>query len=350
MDRSQPAMGPPPQADAHALELGDTSAVGEAKRHAAALMRLAGGDERAAGEAAIVAAELASNTVRHGGGGLLLLRRLEPPDVPGLELLALDSGPGMANLGESLRDGHSSTGTPGTGLGAVRRLSSVFDIHAPPGRGTAVLSRLGAAARPEPAPPAPFTVGAASLPRRGETVCGDAWAAHQAAGRAVFLVADGLGHGVQAHTAAVLAVQVFTTRAAGPPDELVAALDAALRATRGAAVGVVEVAPARGLVRSAGLGNIAARILEGGGSSSLVFTEGTAGAGGRRARAFERAWPAGGILVMHSDGVARHWDLDDQPGLRSRHPSLIAGVILRDARRERDDATVLVAAHPGDAR
>ena len=48
---------------------------------------------------------------------------------------------------------------------------------------------------------------------------------------------------------------------------------------------------------------------------------------------------------MHSDGVKTHWTLEDYPGLVRRHPGLVAGLLFRDFRRERDDATVIVARH-----
>ena len=60
-------------------------------------------------------------------------------------MIALDRGPGMADVGASLRDGHSTTGTPGNGLGAIRRMASTFDIYSAPGQGHG-------APRPRPVP------------------------------------------------------------------------------------------------------------------------------------------------------------------------------------------------------
>ena len=119
--------------DLFSLRVDEASGVGEAQRLAAAISRGLGFSETATGHVSIVARELASNLVKHAGGGVLLVTVVERPDGPGIELLALDRGPGIRNIGESLRDGHSTAGSLGTGLGAVRRLSSVFDIYAPPG-------------------------------------------------------------------------------------------------------------------------------------------------------------------------------------------------------------------------
>jgi len=51
-----------------------------------------------------------------------------------------------------------------------------------------------------------------------------------------------------------------------------------------------------------------------------------------------------GLLIMHTDGLATRWNVDDYPGLVGRHPSLIAAVLYRDFSRNRDDVTVLAFA------
>jgi hypothetical protein len=97
-------------------------------------------------------------------------------------------------------------------------------------------------------------------------------------------------------------------------------------------------------VRYVGLGNIAGTILpQTGPSRHLVSTPGTAGHQARKIVEFTYPWEPGCLLLMHSDGLQTHWSLDPYPGLRERHPSLIAGVLYRDYARKRDDVTVIVA-------
>jgi hypothetical protein len=48
---------------------------------------------------------------------------------------------------------------------------------------------------------------------------------------------------------------------------------------------------------------------------------------------------------MHSDGLQTHWAHDEYPGFSRRHPGLVAGLLYRDFRRERDDVTVMVSRH-----
>ena len=323
------------------LRVDEASGVGAAQRLAAALSRNAGLSETATGYVSIVARELASNLVKHAGGGVLVVRLVEQPEVPGIELLALDRGPGIRNIGLSLRDGESTAGSLGTGLGAVRRLSSVFDIYAPPGAGTAVLSRIWAQAPKPTLPLRPLTVGAVCLALDGEEACGDAWAIHVAAERSLVMVADGLGHGPAAAAAAAQAMRTFRAHLERGVAELVTVLDAALRPTRGAAVAIAEIVPRQGVVSYAGLGNIAGRIYGGETVRNLVTTDGTAGTGTRKTHEYTYPWPPDGLLLMHSDGLASRWDLDSHFGLLSRHPSLIAGVLFRDHRRQRDDVTVV---------
>jgi hypothetical protein len=47
------------------------------------------------------------------------------------------------------------------------------------------------------------------------------------------------------------------------------------------------------------------------------------------------------LIILHSDGIASRWDIAAYPGLAVQHPSLIAGVLLRDHRRGRDDAAAV---------
>lgn len=315
--------------------------VGEARRLAGALCRELGFAETRTGEAALVVAEMATNLVKHthGLGGTLVFRPIEGAQGPGLDILSLDKGPGIASIGESLRDGHSTAGSPGTGLGAIRRLSAEFDIYSAPGKGTAVFGRLWQG--PTPAPAA-LPSGALCLPVQGEEACGDAWA--MKAGRATrqFMVADGLGHGPGAAEAADLAVALFDKSSSSSPAELVALIHAGLRHTRGAALAVAEVPLGPGEVRFAGVGNISGLIIDGPNCRSMASHNGTAGVAAPNIREYRYPWPEGGLMVLHSDGVATHWDLRNYPGLACKRPTLIAGVLFRDHQRPKDDSTVLV--------
>jgi hypothetical protein len=182
-----------------------------------------------------------------------------------------------------------------------------------------------------------------STPIAGETVCGDAWSAFYAPGRSVYIVADGLGHGPVAAEAANEAVRVFHQFAERGPDRILSEVHSALGKTRGAAVSVAEVLPEKQLLNYAGAGNIVAAICTGGKTRSLVSMNGTVGHTVGKIQQFSYPWPADSSLIMHSDGLATRWNLEQYPGLSSRHPALLAGVLFRDFCRKRDDATILVS-------
>jgi anti-sigma regulatory factor (Ser/Thr protein kinase) len=321
------------------VQVADESGAGEVRRHATALARRLAFDENDVGRAGIVATELATNLVKHGQGGEVLLRVLEGPGGRGLGLLALDRGPGFASAAQVLRDGFSSTGTPGTGLGAIRRLSTVFDAYSVPGGGAAILSTIWPGAVETAGD---LVAGGINVPYPGETVSGDAWTVHLTRGRAAVILADGLGHGSAAAEAAALAVSIFRQHVHEAPAHTIERVHDALRPTRGAAVGIAELDRAQGVLRFAGIGNIAGTILNDGASRSVVSHHGTAGHDAKKIQEFCYAWPRGAMLVMHSDGLVSHWTLDRYPGLANHDPTLVAGVLYRDFQRSRDDTSVIV--------
>ncbi len=328
------------------LPITEESGVGEARRAARRIAEHAGAGAVVAERAAIIATEAARNAIRHGGGGFFALRTLDG-STPGVELLAVDGGAGIPDLGAAMRDGHSTGGTPGEGLGAIRRLATRFDLWSAPGRGTALLAEVRDAGQghgPRAEDPA---VSALSVARRGEPVCGDAWTVVRAGGRTVFAAADGLGHGAHAHEAATAAMAAVRANAARSCGEILEAAHAWLRSSRGAAVAVLEVAPG-GAVRYAAIGNVSAAIV-GAETRRLVSMPGTAGHEARRIQEFAYEWPPGALLVMHTDGLVSHWTLDPYPGLASRAPGIVGAVLLRDfdRGRDRDDVTVLVARREG---
>jgi anti-sigma regulatory factor (Ser/Thr protein kinase) len=318
----------------------ESSQVGTARRAAADLSWRMQFDETTAGRLALVVTELATNLVKHGGGGEVLLRAIEVPRGA-VEVFALDRGPGMANVSRCLQDGYSTAGSAGTGLGAVQRISSGFDVWSRPKSGAAV--RIEIAPQDEAPRDAGFVIGGLSVPAAGETECGDAWSEERRPGSATLMVVDGLGHGPDAAAAAREAVRSFAASAGAMPTARVEALNLALRSTRGAAVAVAHLDAARKIARFAGLGNVSAAIHTATTVRHLVSQHGTAGQGTRRIEEYTYPWDERSVLVMHSDGIAGRHDLSAYPGLIERHPGLVASVLYRDFARGRDDATVVVA-------
>jgi len=317
--------------------IADPSQVSAARRAAADFARASGFDEMATGRIALVATEMATNLLKHAAAGEIVIDNFADRDGTGLELLSLDKGPGIADLGRALADGFSTAGSPGNGLGAVRRQCDQFAIWSRPGLGTAAVARFQ-----RQGPSGSVALGAVVQPCPGEAVCGDGWAFGTPAAGPTLLMVDGSGHGPLAATAANAAAKVFEGNLSGDCSRLMEDIHRALAPTRGAAAAIARIDMAQRLVRFVGVGNIAAALVSQGFVRRMVSHNGTAGHIAPRIREFTYPWSGSATIILHSDGLSAKWDLDAYPGLAASHPSLIAGVLFRDHRRGRDDASIVV--------
>ena len=325
------------------IEVKESSQAGEARRKAAELAQDLQLGEVRSGAAALAATEMATNLVKHASNGTMLFQRVQENGNAGLRLIAIDKGPGIADLTRAMQDGHSTAGSMGTGLGAVRRMSDIFDVYSAAGVGTVVRAEFWPD-HPHHSPVlGALHGGAVSEPIRGEEECGDGWGLHRFADSLVLMLVDGLGHGALAAEAAREAEQVLARAPGDSPLQIVQDIHDALRKTRGAAVAVARIQPTKGVLCFAGVGNISASIVSPGTSRSMASHNGTAGHLMPRIQEFTYPWNADSILVMHSDGLVSRWDLERYPGIWCRHPSLISAMLHRDFSRGRDDVTVLVA-------
>lgn len=289
-------------------------------------------DETLLGRLTVVVQEMARNLVLHGGGGEICYYQ----DAARLEVVALDRGPGMADVARCLADSYSTTGTMGAGLGAIRRLADVFDLYTQPGQGCVVFAGFNLRADN-----GPLVAAGLCTPYPGETLCGDAWAI---SGNRL-LVCDGLGHGHAAHQASSRAREIFLDHDPGLPLEaLLERLHRALAATRGGALALVEVLAPLAEVRFCGMGNIAG-VLYDGRSRSMVSGNGTVGYRIGRIQSFSYPWSPSTVMLLASDGVSARFNLGNYTGLATRHPAVIAAVLHRDFRRHNDDATMVVVKH-----
>lgn len=328
-----------------AIPVTEASQVAEGRRLALWLGSHLDFSEERSGRAALVASELSSNLAKHARNGELLFRRLTNSDgeAEGMEILAVDKGPGIPDMALSRRDGFSTAGTLGHGLGAVERQSDSVEIYTHT-TGTVIAARLWRTTPPTPASGGKYEIGAVHVAKTGEPACGDDWAWRMRDGRLAIFVADGLGHGLAAHEAATAATRVFSSAHELRPARQIEDVHAALRPTRGAAVASLAIDVERRTAVFAGLGNIGGVILQPGGARhSMVSHNGTAGHTAARIQEFNYPVPSQSIVIMSSDGLGTHWDLAAYPGLAQRSATLIAGVLYRDHSRRRDDVTVVVA-------
>jgi anti-sigma regulatory factor (Ser/Thr protein kinase) len=323
-----------------AVSVSESSQVAEARRVAVDCATGLGFAASDAGRVGIAATELATNLIKHGRGGELVVTASNRDAAGAVDLIAVDTGPGMADWRHCLKDGYSTTGSPGTGLGAIMRASADFDVYSTTGKGTTVFSRLTRHGfRPNGTA---RQLGGISVPFPGERECGDGWAMTAGEpGRLRLLIVDGLGHGALAADASRAALDLFASSPRGRTSDALTRIHLGLKATRGAAGALVEIDEHRGLVSYCGVGNISGVILTGAGARHMVSHNGTLGFDARRIQEFTYPWSSESVLLVHSDGIGTHWRLEDYPGLVMRHPALLAGTLYRDFRRKRDDCTVV---------
>src|ERR1700731_1539834 len=107
----------------------EASKTAEARRFARGIAANMGLTDTVSEQVSIVVTEACTNLLKHAGRGEIILHCLSEglEAAPLLDVLALDQGPGMSNLHQSLQDGYSTGSTAGQGLGAIVRLSQDSD-------------------------------------------------------------------------------------------------------------------------------------------------------------------------------------------------------------------------------
>jgi anti-sigma regulatory factor (Ser/Thr protein kinase)/serine/threonine protein phosphatase PrpC len=319
----------------------DTSHAGEARRVAVECATSIGLDETDCGKVAVAVTEMATNLVKHARHGRLLYERLENCGAAGLRVLAVDKGPGIENISAALQDGYSTYGSNGSGLGAIQRLSTLFELYSLPGIGTCLVAEFWPQRKIGPA--SSFSLGVVSQAVRGESVCGDGWGVRATQDQSFFMVVDGLGHGEFAAEAAREAERVLEDTDATSAANILRDCHDALKKTRGAAGAIAGISRDHGTLTYAGVGNISATIVEGQNRRGMASHNGTLGHQIHKIQEFTAPWNEDSFLIMHSDGLGTKWDLNKYMGLTSKHPSIIAAMLYQDFQRERDDVTVMVA-------
>lgn len=324
------------------IQISEASQTGEARRKAVALADELGMEESRQGTVALATTEMATNLVKHAGKGHILVQRLQQNGNSGMRVVSVDQGPGIADVSKALADGNSTAGTMGNGLGAIRRLADSFDLYSVPGSGTVISAEFWQKKRVNPAS-GPLQVAVISEPLRGEDVCGDGWGVRAMPGASILMVVDGLGHGILAAEAAREAERILAEAKTVSLRDILHDTHDALKKTRGAAFALAKIEWEKGLLSFIGIGNISASIVVAGSSRSMASYNGTVGHVMERAQEFTYPWNSNSVLVMHSDGLATRWNLDQYPGIWNKSPSTMAAVLQRDFYRGRDDVTVLVA-------
>lgn len=324
--------------DAVAYEVIESSQVGEARRRLLKFARDLGFTEKNENKLSIIATELATNLVKHSGkGGRIIVQGLNSGTDVGVEIFSLDAGRGM-DISECLVDGYSSTGTLGTGLGAVKRMTDEFNIFSLPGSGTAIQCKVWNDSTTERLP---FARGGLTVPYKHELMSGDKWYVADIPDGLYCLLVDGLGHGVEAAEASNLAIKRFKECLTLPPSAMLKALHTALRGTRGAVGAVAKINTVEQTIVYSGLGNISGILSVDGDYKHLVSMNGTLGYEARKTLDVNLPWNPGSMLIMHSDGLSAKTP-DKISEVHTSEVPVIAAWLFQHFAKTTDDATILV--------
>lgn len=324
-----------------ATELHHVSQPADVLIASAAADRLAGEmgfPEKERAEIVLVVRELATNIVRHAGAGEIQL--VAGPDV--LEVVASDRGPGIADVNQAVRDGFSTAGSLGYGLGTVNRLMSEMDIASVRGEGTTVRARRVLRGPDLPTLPSPVAVGVATAAKPGFADNGDAFVVRSWDDRLLVGVIDGVGHGDLAHAAAQAARRYVETHYDQPLAAVMHGTDLACRGTRGVVMGLARLDWDQQSVEYCAIGNIEARLLGSASSRGFIVRRGILGVNAPAARATVHPWDPTSTLILHSDGIMSHWEGQIADDDLSGSAVDVANRMLARLNRGTDDATVLV--------
>lgn len=295
----------------------------------------------------LVASEMVSNQLKHAAGCGLIQLWQQPGPV--LDMLALDYGPGIANLERAQRDGYSSVNTLGKGLGSISRLSDDSYIYTQPANASGVKKWNGAVFLARFYPPntvfeglmpPKFEVGLFSRSLSDDRYNGDRIYMHHDNGKLRWLHLDGLGHGE--HAQAATANLGAHLAHCDTSDALLTAIDRQLKETRGAVAIATEFNLHGRSLNILGVGDMHAHLMDQDEMKNLSFSPGILGKEHKKTLPFRLDYSKNSLIISCSDGIRRNWEASSFNGLFQQHPQMIAYTLGNIMCRISDDQSVCV--------
>ncbi|WP_345953503.1 SpoIIE family protein phosphatase [Mucilaginibacter sp. PAMB04168] len=293
----------------------------------------------------LVLAELTSNLHKYANDGEILVSVGQDALGDYMEIIAIDNGPGMVDPAKMMQDGYSTGSSMGHGLGSISRMSDVFDLYSVKGWGSIILSRLYQS--PPDVKKLPLhnlEIKPLVVAKTGETVSGDGTYYKTEGNKVKMLVADGLGHGVEANVAVNEAVKCFETCPHELPVDILRYLHQGIRKTRGMVGTVVTFDVEAKKLQIAGIGNIAAKLLHlGGDVKNQISYNGIIGHNIPNTMNNQQYNFADySYLILCSDGIKSRLDLNKYQGIGRYDAAVLAAAIYKDFSRRTDDTSVVI--------
>lgn len=309
------------------------------KKEIHGLATKAGFSNNKVGEIDIIVAEIVSNLVKHGNGGKLLVKLIRHEGIDGIEFISIDNGNGIIDINKMMVDGMSTTNTLGQGLGAIKRLSNVFQVFTQKGWGTVLLARVFNDEIPYKK--RRNEVRSIVVPKPGEEKCGDGFYCQLTNDHARMFLGDGLGHGEMAELAVQMAIEAFKETDDTNPVDIIRFMHNRVRKTRGLVGAVAIFSFKEKKWRMCGVGNINTRILTGIEVKSYMAYNGIIGYNMPNTINYqEMDYESGQVIVMCSDGIKTRWDHSKYPSLLKHDLSVFSSVLLKDFGRYTDDMSI----------
>lgn len=302
-----------------------------------------GFDEPAREEISLVVSELASNIIKYAQRGMITLTPVCNKQCEGLMIEAEDNGEGF-NEHTSMKDGVSTSGTLGVGLGAVNRLMDEFDIlQREDASGTRIVCKRWLHDNSNHGLHCPFEFGVFSRSKLNEAANGDTFIIKNIRGATLVGVIDGVGHGELASHAANAARQYVERHAESPLLDIFRGVDRACASTRGVVMALVVFDWTNGTFRYASVGNIEVKVFSYGNEKpKFIVRRGIVGKHAPSPVITENVWHSGDILALHSDGISTQWQWHDFAQYANHPAQVIAEHIYNAMQKDHDDATIVI--------
>ena len=325
-----------------AFKVADRSYFAILKKEIHALAVSANFTESKVGEIDIIIAEIVTNLVKHAGEGQVLVKLVEEDGLQGIEIISIDSGPGMTDVTRMVADGVSTKNTLGHGLGAMKRLSNVFQVFSQKDWGTVILIRVFAEELPPFKKQPKAEIRSVILPKPGEEACGDGFYYKLTKDHVKLFLGDGLGHGPEAAFAVQTAGEAFAKCEENDPAEVIRYINTLVKKTRGL-VGTVAIFDIREKKwRVCGVGNIITKVNSPASGKNYMSYNGIIGLNvPNTLNAQEVAYEKDQQIIMCSDGIKSRWDTIKYPAITRYDLSILSASLLKDFARYTDDMSVV---------
>lgn len=294
------------------------------------------------GEIDIVVAEMVSNLAKHAVDGELLIKKIDNEGNKGIEIVCIDNGPGLNEIHRMLQDGVSTKNTLGHGLGAIKRLSDVFQIYSQKGWGTILLVRFYMKPVTRVTKPAPVEIHSLIIPKPGETACGDGAAIKLSKDHIKIFLGDGLGHGKEASNAVKLAIDAFLVSPEVNGMEIIRDIHYAVKKSRGLVASVAIFSFSERKWKVCGVGNIVMKVYNGGIFKTHNSYNGIVGHNiPNTMKETEVEITPGQIMTFASDGIRSRWETMKHPALLRGDLGMLNAAIFKDFARNSDDMSIV---------